>query len=107
MFVTLGVMFVLLKHRDRTVKLPVDRDQLKRIQAFGLQRIFFKASQLHFPLWLQSKAIAQATRQAILTAQRVSHWLTKAVGQTISKKHRPAHYLYFPAGTSAARIFSN
>ncbi|MBB1427931.1 NERD domain-containing protein [Shewanella sp. SG44-2] len=38
MFVTLGVMFVLLKHRDRTVKLPVDRDQLQRIPAFGLQQ---------------------------------------------------------------------
>lgn len=38
MFVTLGVMFVLLKHRDRTVKLPVDREQLQRIPAFGLQQ---------------------------------------------------------------------
>ncbi|GGP71696.1 nuclease-related domain-containing protein [Shewanella saliphila] len=38
MFVTLGVMFVLLKHRDSTVKLPVDRDQLQRIPAFGLQQ---------------------------------------------------------------------
>ncbi|MGI2106937.1 hypothetical protein ACRN9A_17550 [Shewanella frigidimarina] len=38
MFVTIGVMFVLLKHRDRTVKLPVDREQLQRIPAFGLQQ---------------------------------------------------------------------
>lgn len=38
MFVTIGVMFVLLKHRDHTVKLPVDRDQLLRIPAFGLQQ---------------------------------------------------------------------
>ncbi|MCT8987646.1 nuclease-related domain-containing protein [Shewanella phaeophyticola] len=38
MFVTIGVMFVLLKHRDSTVKLPVDRDQLQRIPAFGLQQ---------------------------------------------------------------------
>ena len=38
MFVTLGVMYVLLKHRDATVKLPVDRDQLIRIPAFGLQQ---------------------------------------------------------------------
>jgi hypothetical protein len=38
MFVTIGVMFALLKHRDRTVKLPVDRDQLLRIPAFGLQQ---------------------------------------------------------------------
>ncbi|WP_434927110.1 nuclease-related domain-containing protein [Shewanella sp. HL-SH2] len=38
MFVTLGVMYVLLKHRHATVKLPVDRDQLIRIPAFGLQQ---------------------------------------------------------------------
>ncbi|RPA55646.1 hypothetical protein EGC79_04100 [Shewanella vesiculosa] len=84
MFLMVLIMHLMLKYRDHTVKLPVDREQLQRIPAYGLQRISFKASQLHFPLWLQSKAIAQATRQAILAAQRVSHWLTKAVGQTIA-----------------------
>ncbi|MGI2225061.1 nuclease-related domain-containing protein [Shewanella frigidimarina] len=38
MFTTVGVVYVLLKHRDATVKLPVDRDQLQRIPAFGLQQ---------------------------------------------------------------------
>jgi hypothetical protein len=38
MFVTLSVMYVMLKHRDATVKLPVDREQLQRIPAFGLQQ---------------------------------------------------------------------
>ena len=38
MFVTLGVMYVLLKHRDATVTLPIDREQLTRIPAYGLQK---------------------------------------------------------------------
>ena len=38
MFVVLGVMSFLLKRRDLTVKLPVDRDQLTRIPAYGLQQ---------------------------------------------------------------------
>lgn len=38
MFVASGVMYVLLKHRDATVKLPVDREQLARIPAYGLQQ---------------------------------------------------------------------
>ncbi|TVL21556.1 nuclease [Shewanella xiamenensis] len=36
--VTLGVMYALLKHRDTTVTLPVDREQLTRIPAYGLQK---------------------------------------------------------------------
>jgi len=96
MFLMVLIMHLMLKYRDHTVKLPVDREQLQRIPAYGLQRISFKASQLHFPLWLQSKAIAQATRQAILAAQRVSHWLTKAVGQTISNKASASPLLVFP-----------
>lgn len=36
--VTLGVMYALLKHRDATVTLPVDREQLTRIPAYGLQK---------------------------------------------------------------------
>jgi hypothetical protein len=31
------VMYVMLKHRDRTVRLPIDREQLTRIPALGLQ----------------------------------------------------------------------
>lgn len=38
MFVVLGVMSLLLKRRNLTVKLPVDRDQLTRIPAYGLQQ---------------------------------------------------------------------
>ncbi|WP_299791440.1 nuclease-related domain-containing protein [uncultured Shewanella sp.] len=37
MGVVLLVMFVMLKHRDRTVRLPIDREQLTRIPALGLQ----------------------------------------------------------------------
>ncbi|MCL1090059.1 NERD domain-containing protein [Shewanella profunda] len=37
MFVTIGIMHGLLKYRDATVKLPVDREQLARIPAYGLQ----------------------------------------------------------------------
>ncbi|MGX7653505.1 nuclease-related domain-containing protein [Shewanella putrefaciens] len=36
--ITLGVMYTLLKHRDATVTLPVDREQLTRIPAYGLQK---------------------------------------------------------------------
>ncbi|MFB2655224.1 nuclease-related domain-containing protein [Shewanella xiamenensis] len=38
MFVTIGVMYVLRKYRDATVTLPVDREQLTRIPAYGLQQ---------------------------------------------------------------------
>ncbi|WP_351124462.1 nuclease-related domain-containing protein [Shewanella sp. T24-MNA-CIBAN-0130] len=38
MFLMIGIMFLLLKYRDHTVKLPVDREQLLRIPAFGLQQ---------------------------------------------------------------------
>jgi len=37
MGVVLLVSFVMLKYRDRTVKLPIDREQLTRIPALGLQ----------------------------------------------------------------------
>ncbi|MFB2640983.1 nuclease-related domain-containing protein [Shewanella bicestrii] len=36
--ITVGVMYALLKHRDATVTLPVDREQLTRIPAYGLQK---------------------------------------------------------------------
>ncbi|MEJ6519881.1 nuclease-related domain-containing protein [Shewanella bicestrii] len=36
--ITIGVMYALLKHRDATVTLPVDREQLTRIPAYGLQK---------------------------------------------------------------------
>ena len=38
MFATVGVMYGLLKYRDATVQLPVDREQLARIPAYGLQQ---------------------------------------------------------------------
>ncbi len=38
MFAVLSVMWLMLKHRDATVKLPVERDNLARIPAFGLQQ---------------------------------------------------------------------
>lgn len=38
MFAIVGVMYGLLKYRDATVKLPVDREQLTRIPAYGLQQ---------------------------------------------------------------------
>ncbi|MGI2057234.1 hypothetical protein ACRN97_11270 [Shewanella baltica] len=38
MFAIVGVMYGLLKYRDATVKLPVDREQLARIPAYGLQQ---------------------------------------------------------------------
>lgn len=38
MFVTIGVMYALRKYRDATVTLPVDREQLTRIPAYGLQQ---------------------------------------------------------------------
>ncbi|MGI1944888.1 nuclease-related domain-containing protein [Shewanella glacialipiscicola] len=38
MFATVGIMYGLLKYRDATVKLPVDREQLARIPAYGLQQ---------------------------------------------------------------------
>ncbi len=37
MGVVVLVMYVMLKHRDKTVRLPIDREQLTRIPAFGLQ----------------------------------------------------------------------
>ncbi|GGP78983.1 nuclease-related domain-containing protein [Shewanella ulleungensis] len=38
MFMMVLIMHLMLKYRDYTVKLPVDRDQLQRIPAFGLQQ---------------------------------------------------------------------
>lgn len=38
MFVIVAIMHILLKHRDATVKLPIDREQLTRIPAYGLQQ---------------------------------------------------------------------
>ncbi|MGI1986327.1 nuclease-related domain-containing protein [Shewanella glacialipiscicola] len=38
MFATVGIMYGLLKYRDATIKLPVDREQLARIPAYGLQQ---------------------------------------------------------------------
>ncbi|QYJ78332.1 nuclease-related domain-containing protein [Shewanella acanthi] len=37
-FILVGLVYLLLRHRDATVKLPVDREQLIRIPAFGLQQ---------------------------------------------------------------------
>ena len=65
MFVALGVMFVLLKHRDRTVKLPVDREHLQRIPAFGSLPLHFKDGRLCFSSWTETKPIEQVMRQAI------------------------------------------
>ncbi|QDE30144.1 hypothetical protein [Shewanella polaris] len=83
MFVTIGVMFVLLKHRDRTVKLPVDREQLQRIPAFGLLPLHFKDGRLCFSSWTETKPIEQVIRQAIPNKEQVSQWLTKATGQQV------------------------
>jgi hypothetical protein len=38
MFLMVLIMHLMLKYRDHTVKLPVDREQLQRIPAFGLQQ---------------------------------------------------------------------
>jgi len=47
MAVVLLVMYVMLKYRDRTVRLPIDREQLTRIPALGLQN---KIQDLQFDL---------------------------------------------------------
>jgi hypothetical protein len=86
MFVTLGVMFVLLKHRDSTVKLPVDRDQLQRIPAFGLLPLYFKDGRLCFSSWSRSKSTEQITRQTILAAQPFSQLLANAIERAIANK---------------------
>tara|TARA_R110002050_G_scaffold92522_1_gene193612 strand:+ start:274 stop:630 length:357 start_codon:yes stop_codon:yes gene_type:complete len=86
MFTTVGVVYVLLKHRDATVKLPVDRDQLQRIPAFGLQPLYFKDSRLCFPSWSRPKLITQATRQTILAALPFNQWLTNAIRKVITNK---------------------
>lgn len=74
MFVTLGVMFVLLKHHDSTVKLPVDRNQLQRIPAFGLLPLHFKDGRLCFSSWSSFSPTEQIKRQAILTVQPFKQW---------------------------------
>lgn len=38
LFITVGGVYILLKYRDATVTLPVDREQLTRIPAYGLQQ---------------------------------------------------------------------
>ncbi|WP_165872322.1 nuclease-related domain-containing protein [Shewanella frigidimarina] len=38
MFLMVLIMHLMLRYRDQTVKLPVDREQLQRIPAFGLQQ---------------------------------------------------------------------
>ncbi|WP_258406381.1 hypothetical protein [Shewanella halotolerans] len=38
MFVVMSVAWLILKRRDLTLDLPVDRDQLIRIPAYGLQQ---------------------------------------------------------------------
>ncbi|MGI2039515.1 nuclease-related domain-containing protein [Shewanella frigidimarina] len=38
MFLMVLIMHLMLRYRDHTVKLPVDREQLQRIPAFGLQQ---------------------------------------------------------------------
>tara|TARA_R110002126_G_scaffold69922_13_gene176349 strand:- start:3327 stop:4235 length:909 start_codon:yes stop_codon:yes gene_type:complete len=38
MFLMVLIMHLMLKYRDHTVKLPVDREQLQRIPAYGLQQ---------------------------------------------------------------------
>ena len=73
LLVTVGVMYVLLKHRDATVKLPVDREQLTRIPAYGLQALGYQV--FHY---------VQAERQALLLTKRVSQWLTKATGTLVA-----------------------
>ncbi|MEH6733759.1 MAG: hypothetical protein V7690_03860 [Shewanella sp.] len=82
MFVTLGVMFVLLKHRDRTVKLPVDREQLQRIPAFGLLPLYFKDDRLCFSSWSRIKSLELTTTQAISNIKLVSQSL---IGQRFLK----------------------
>ena len=37
-FVGAGVLHVFLRYRDATLTLPVDREQLTRIPAYGLQK---------------------------------------------------------------------
>ncbi|MDX5997308.1 hypothetical protein HRJ35_06290 [Shewanella oneidensis MR-1] len=59
MFVTLGVMELLLKQ-------------------------FYKDGRLNFPSWTETKPIEQAERQALLLRERVSQWLTKATGSPVA-----------------------
>lgn len=73
LLVTVGVMYVLLKHRDATVKLPVDREQLTRIPAYGLQALGYQVFQY-----------VQTECQALLLTERVSQWLTKATGTPVT-----------------------
>ena len=68
MFAIVGVMYGLLKYRDATVKLPVDR-----IPAYGLQALGYQV--FHY---------MQAKRQALLLTKRVSQWLTKATGPPVA-----------------------
>jgi hypothetical protein len=98
-------MFLLLKYRDHMVELPVDREQLLRIPAFGLQPLSYKDGCLCFPSWTETKPIEQATRQAISNIKLVSQWLTKAIGQTIPNKEFSSPVLVFPGWQVISRNF--
>jgi hypothetical protein len=86
-----------LKYRDHTVKLPVDREQLILIPAFGLLPLCFKGSSLYLPSKIQIKPIEQATQQAISHIKSVSQWLTKAIGQANPNKESASPVLVFPS----------
>jgi hypothetical protein len=96
MFLMVLIMHLMLKYRDHTVKLPVDREQLLRIPAYGLQPLSYKDGRLCFPSWTETKPIEQATRQAISNIKLASQWLTKAIGQTIPNKEFSSSVLVFP-----------
>jgi hypothetical protein len=96
MFLMVLIMHLMLKYRDHTVKLPVDREQLLRIPAYGLQPLSYKDGRLCFPSWTETKPIEQATRQAISNIKLVSQWLTKAIGQAIPNKEFSSPVLVFP-----------
>jgi hypothetical protein len=96
MFLMVLIMHLMLKYRDHTVKLPVDREQLLRIPAYGLQQLSYKDGRLCFPSWTETKPIEQATRQAISNIKLVSQWLTKAIGQAIPNKEFSSPVLVFP-----------
>ncbi|WP_160055792.1 hypothetical protein [Shewanella litoralis] len=104
MFVTLGVMFVLLKHRDSTVKLPVDRDQLQRIPAFGLLPLYCKDGRLCFLSWSSFSPTEKITRQAILSKQPFSHLL--AIWRTFTNKE-PTSQVNAPFSLVCSRELKN
>ncbi|AZG33576.1 hypothetical protein [Shewanella psychromarinicola] len=104
MFVTLGVMFVLLKQRDSTVKLPVDRDQLQPIPAFGLLPLYFKDGRLCFSSWNCFSLTEQITRQAILATQPFSQWL--AIVRAVTNKE-PTSQIKAPFSLFCSRELKN